>query len=142
MKAAMPLLRIGYAMRPLGLVVTTPWLVGYAAVVDSWCLGAQMVYFTLTMLILVYAVSEKTSPQYSMTCCCRVGSITSFQCPSVVCVNGPLVMNGTTLPIGFVFAMLEAYVQFVWVRLRICGKVVSMLMYISTLTRSIRTINN
>ena len=140
MKVAMPLLRIGYAMRPLGLVVTTPWLVGYAAVVDSWRLGAQMVYFTLTMLILVYAVSENLTAILNDL---LLSSWISYIAPVPVGrVNGPLVMNGTTLPIGFVFAMLEAYVQFVWVRLRICGKVVSMLMDISTLTRSIRTISN
>jgi len=139
-KAAMPPLRIGYAMRPLGLVVTTPWLVGYAAVVDSWRLGAQMVYFTLTMLIPVYAVSENLTAILSDL---LLSSWINYIVPVPVGrVNGPLVMNGTTLSIGFVFAMLEAYVQFVWVRLRICGKVVSMSMGIGALTRSIRTINN
>lgn len=49
---------IGYATRPLSMVVTTPWLMGWSNLIDGWRLGFQVIFFTLTLLILIYCVSN------------------------------------------------------------------------------------
>ena len=126
---------MAYAIRPLTMVVTTPWLTGWAVLIDTWRLGMQVVYYILVCLILVYCVSNDMTAilsdvllsawlAYVYYKVCVAGHVVAL---GVLVCNavfgpaqlgggpGPLTANATSLVLGLVFTLLQLYVLYIWI---------------------------